>query len=72
MKDFIERVRKAYNIDFYFVDEPLFFRSFVVVLFLVVNIIKAIYCIVAAITVPVWIVPYIIYTCVRNRRTNDE
>ena len=67
MKDFIERVRKAYNDDFYIVDEPLFFQSFVVVLYLVVQIVKALYCIVAAITVPVWIAPYIIYTCVRNR-----
>ena len=67
MKDFIERVRKAYNSDFYFGEEPLFFQSFVVVLYLVVLIVKAIYCAVAAITVPVWIAPYIIYTCVRNR-----
>ena len=68
MKDFIERVRNAYNYEWHWDKEPLFFKTFVVVVVLISLIVKAIYCIVAAITIPVWIVPYIIYTYIRNRR----
>lgn len=69
MRDFIERVRKAYNSPSAWDREPLFFKTFMWVLIVVGGILKLIYCAVVSVTIPLWIVPYIIYS---TRRNKDE
>ena len=62
MRDFIERIRRAYNYKSAWDKEPLFFKTFMWVLVIVSLILQLIYCVVVAVTIPIWIVPYIIYT----------
>ena len=67
MREFIERVRKAYYSPSAWDSEPLFFKTFMWVLAIVGLILSAIYCIVVAVTIPLWIVPYIIYYTRRRK-----
>ena len=67
MREFIRRVERAYNSQSAWDREPLFFKTLMWVLVIIGVILKAIYCIIVAVTIPVWIVPYIIYSTRRNR-----
>lgn len=68
MKEFIERMREAYIYDYAWSNEPLFFKVFMFVSILIGFILKVIYCVVVAVTIPLWIVPYIIYFTRRSRK----
>lgn len=61
MKEFINRVREAYEYDWAWVNEPLFFKAFLVAFFIPMQVFKFIYAIVVGITFPLWIVPYVIW-----------
>lgn len=61
MKAFFERIEKAYNSQGAWNREPLFFKVFMIFAVLVWGLLKVVYCILAFITVPLWIVPYMIF-----------
>ena len=67
MRDFIKRVRRAYDSQSAWDSEPLFFKTLMWVIVVLGLILKAIYCVVVAVTIPLWVVPYIIYSTRRNR-----
>jgi hypothetical protein len=61
MKLFFERIRNAYNNERDYEREPLFFKAFMWVIVMVWYVLIALYVIIAAVTSPLWIVPYMIY-----------
>lgn len=68
MKQFIDRVREAFDSEYAWAREPLFFKTFVAVFAVVLFILKVIYCFIVAVTIPLWVVPYIIYYTRRSRK----
>ena len=68
MKDFIKRVSNALIYEDSFVIEPLFFKVFVFFVGVFVGLFAIFFCVAAFITVPLWIVPYTIYWCHKNKK----
>lgn len=68
MKNFIKRIKDAYNYDYAWANEPLFFKVFLMILGLFGGLLMLLYMMVVAVTVPLWIVPYMIYWIRRNKK----
>jgi hypothetical protein len=63
MERFIKRMKDAWNNLEAYDREPLFFKVFMFFAICVGLLCKLAYCIVIFFTVPLWIVPYVIYWC---------
>ena len=67
MQKFIERIKHAWDSQYAWTREPLFFKAFMVVLTSLYGLFKLIFAIVTGITSPLWIVPYAIYWTNKNK-----
>ena len=67
MGKFIERIRDAYNYDYAWENEPLFFKAFMVIAVVPYWLLKLVYCSVVGVTFPLWIVPYAIWWTKKNK-----
>lgn len=72
MKKFVERIKNAYNDEWHFDREPLFFKAFIVFGSIFYWIGSIIFGIIAAVTSPIWIIPYAIYWIKNNKDENDD
>lgn len=61
MEDFINRIKKDFEYASHYDREPLFFKVFLWFVLVTVGIIKIIYCAVVLISIPLWIIPYMVY-----------
>lgn len=68
MRDFIKRIRDAYEYEWAWRNEPIFFKAFMIAIVTPYWVFKTIYAIVAFVTSPLWIVPYAIWWTRRNRK----
>ena len=68
MKKFINRVSNALNYERDFNNEPLYFKVFVVFCFCFRVVAIIIYCVLCFLTVPIWIVPYMVWYCIKHEK----
>lgn len=68
MKEFIKRVKEAYNDQGAWNQETFQFKILMWFLVTVWFIVVGIYSIIAFVTTPIWIVPYVIYSIRRDKR----
>lgn len=72
MKEFIYRVKNGLNFERSYDNEPLFFKIFLYFTYVFVIVGKAIFCVACFFTVPIWILPYMIYYCKANKSGGED
>lgn len=72
MKDFIDRIKMSSEYERNFKKEPLFFKVFIIFVWIFEFVGKGIFCILCFLTVPIWIVPYTIWWCQTNKTRSEE
>ena len=72
MRDFIERIKNDWNDEWAYKQEPLFFKAFLWPAMIIYWIVKVIFIILAGITSPLWIVPYMIVWIRKNKKQNSN
>ena len=68
MKDFIDRIKKDFEFVSHYDRESLFFKVFLWIAYITVGVAKIIYCVVVLISIPLWIIPYMVYWCHKRKK----
>ncbi len=72
MSDLIERIQASLDYQVVYDSQPIYFKAIIWYFAIFLLIFKAILFVVCFITVPIWIAPYLIYICVKNRKRGNK
>lgn len=67
MSEFINRIKDSMEFQGYYESQPIYFRTLVCFIVIFEYIFQVVFFMISFITVPFWIVPYLIYTVVKTK-----
>lgn len=67
MSEFINRIKDSMEYQEYYESQPIYFRALVCFIVIFEYIFRVVLFMISFITVPFWIVPYLIYTVVKTK-----